>query len=235
MKPVVTSTRQSAYARNTIGINNAVKTPASPSEPFQGMDDFDPFTEHSQSLTPLQLNRKERILHASLHLFAERGYENTPTQLIAAEAGVSEALIYKHFASKEKLLLYIIKDGYRRIVEHNRGMLRVDDPLAFIHKIIDLPRKLVTEEPDFWKLQSRLTEIPVFSRQHERFLQPVYELLTRAFANLGYSDPKKETEYLMMLIEALWKFQIAKSGDSINDLLSFIKTKYYKPANKLAD
>lgn len=42
---------------------------------------------------------------AALALFAERGYEATGTAQIAARAGVSEMTLFRHFPSKEALLL----------------------------------------------------------------------------------------------------------------------------------
>src|SRR6188768_3258458 len=97
---------------------------------------------------PASINKKQRISEAAEALFATRGYGRTSTQLIAREAGVSEALIYKHFGSKDELLEDLIKAGYRRIVEHNSGMLNyAGPPLEFVCGLLDLPTKLVTEEP----------------------------------------------------------------------------------------
>lgn len=47
--------------------------------------------------------RREAILDASLRLFAERGLHGATTRALAAAAGVSEALLYRHFRSKEAL------------------------------------------------------------------------------------------------------------------------------------
>lgn len=47
--------------------------------------------------------RKECILAAVRKVFAEKGLEGTTTRELAKEAGVSEALLYKHFPSKEAL------------------------------------------------------------------------------------------------------------------------------------
>lgn len=47
--------------------------------------------------------RREVILKASLPLFAERGFDAVTTKEIAEVAGMSEALLYRHFASKHDL------------------------------------------------------------------------------------------------------------------------------------
>lgn len=47
--------------------------------------------------------RKEAIVEAVQDVFAEKGFEGTTTRDLAKAAGVSEALLYKHFPSKESL------------------------------------------------------------------------------------------------------------------------------------
>jgi AcrR family transcriptional regulator len=47
--------------------------------------------------------RRAAILDAAMTVFAERGYHAASIDEIAREAGVSKALIYEHFASKQAL------------------------------------------------------------------------------------------------------------------------------------
>lgn len=47
---------------------------------------------------------RAHILDTALRLFSERGYRGTSTRRIAREAGVSEGLIFHHFARKRDLL-----------------------------------------------------------------------------------------------------------------------------------
>ena len=172
------------------------------------------------------MNRKEKISFAALHLFADKGYESTSTQLIAQKAEVSEALIFKHFGNKENLLHHIVKSGYARIIAQNRGMLTETDPLKLIHKVIDLPGKLVKDERAFWKLQTRLMEIDNFQLQYANFLSPVNTILIKAFSDLGYNHPEKETELILLIVEGIWKNQVIKNDTKIKKLADFIKLKY---------
>lgn len=48
--------------------------------------------------------RREQLLDVALGLFAERGFHGTSIPEIAAEAGVAQSSIYRHFASKEELV-----------------------------------------------------------------------------------------------------------------------------------
>ena len=47
--------------------------------------------------------RREAIVAAVRDVFAEKGFDGTTTRELAKAAGVSEALLYKHFPSKESL------------------------------------------------------------------------------------------------------------------------------------
>jgi AcrR family transcriptional regulator len=47
--------------------------------------------------------RKEAIVEAVQDIFAEKGFDGTTIKELAQAAGVSEALLYKHFPSKESL------------------------------------------------------------------------------------------------------------------------------------
>jgi len=52
--------------------------------------------------------RRQLIIQAALTLFSQKGFRGTTTREIARAAGVSEATIFKHFATKEALYSAII-------------------------------------------------------------------------------------------------------------------------------
>ncbi len=172
------------------------------------------------------ISRKEKILRVALALFATKGYVDTSTKEISIEAAVSEALIFKHFGNKDSLLAHIIKSGYRRVLSHHRGMMTYKEPRVFLRNMIFLPSQLVAEEPLFWKLQERLWHNSFSKQQHEQFMKPVQPILLRAFADLGYADPELETQYLLLIIDMLWKREA--SGDIANgvELAMMLEQKY---------
>jgi AcrR family transcriptional regulator len=53
---------------------------------------------------------RERILDAAAAVMRARGVANATTKAIAAEAGYSEAMLYKHFADKQELFLSVLKE-----------------------------------------------------------------------------------------------------------------------------
>jgi AcrR family transcriptional regulator len=59
--------------------------------------------------------RRAAVLETALHVFSEGSYRGTTTAEIAREAGVSEPILYRHFASKRDLYLACIDEAWRRV------------------------------------------------------------------------------------------------------------------------
>lgn len=64
--------------------------------------------------------RREHVLQAAVHEFAEHGYSATNTAAIARRAGVSQPYIYALFADKKTLFLLC----QRRVLDHIREVFR---------------------------------------------------------------------------------------------------------------
>lgn len=172
------------------------------------------------------INKKTRIALSAERLFGEYGFPGTSTQAIAKDAEVSEALIFKHFGTKQSLLEYLIKAGYQRILSRNRELLRDSGPEELIFSMIDLPNKLVTEEPSFWKMQYMLKDMPVARNYHDRFLKPVAGRLINAFEAAGIRNPREEARLFLLLMDALWKSHVQQGADVDTKLPAYIKSKY---------
>ncbi|MGG3624720.1 TetR/AcrR family transcriptional regulator [Bacillus gobiensis] len=74
-----------------------------------------------QQLDQIRDERREQIKQAALKVFARRGYTGTKTSMIAAEASISEGLIYRYFNSKKELFITIIQEMMeesKRELEH---------------------------------------------------------------------------------------------------------------------
>jgi AcrR family transcriptional regulator len=53
--------------------------------------------------------RRERLLAAALELFSRQGFAGTTTKQIAHRAGVTEAIVFRHFPNKEELYWAVIE------------------------------------------------------------------------------------------------------------------------------
>lgn len=59
--------------------------------------------------------RREALLEAALPLFARHGWLGTGTRELAAAAGVTEPVLYRHFADKEALFLAVLERATERL------------------------------------------------------------------------------------------------------------------------
>lgn len=106
---------------------------------------------------PRQAERTEKarrgLLDAALSVFNENGYSESSLQEVARRAGVSRALIYHHFGSKEALLLALHEELDRALMQRVQAAVsRRGPPLenlmrgvrAFLEAAADLPAARIT-------------------------------------------------------------------------------------------
>src|ERR1041385_7537315 len=104
--------------------------------------------------------RREAIVRAALPLFARKGFANTTTRELAEAAGVSEALIYKHFPSKESLYAEIQNTGCK---DKDRGLEKLagvePSTSTLVHIVYYLLRTIVLGKPGdtiSWETKHRM-------------------------------------------------------------------------------
>jgi len=69
-------------------------------------------------------DRRREILQAARSVFAAKGYERASMAEIAAQVGVVEGAIYKHFASKRELLFEATRAVYEPVIAATRRELQ---------------------------------------------------------------------------------------------------------------
>lgn len=179
------------------------------------------------------MSKKKDILDAALKLFTEKGVRATSTKSIASEAETSEALIFKHFGTKEKLLEEIIKHSYQEATKIISNYLNEEHGLQYILKIVEIPRILAHSHPDFWKMQHKIMSLNLLSQKHhDIFMRPCHDKLAIAFSELQYKNPVLEAELLLIYIDGMWKHFASQQLDSKteNSLRKLVQQKY-KDAN----
>src|SRR5688572_17907985 len=70
--------------------------------------------------------RRQHLIDQAIHLFAMLGFRGTTTRAIAQAAGVSEAVIFRHFATKDEL--------YAAILRQKADEDGLDATLAALHR-----------------------------------------------------------------------------------------------------
>lgn len=90
------------------------------------------------------IGSKDKLLKAAFQIFSENGYHGTTTKQIAQAAQVNEALIMRHFRSKEGLFLAVIEKNVTSEVsqlEYSEQDSVEDELYKFCEFIIERDRK----------------------------------------------------------------------------------------------
>ena len=83
--------------------------------------------------------RKRQLLKHAKQLFVQFGYRETTTEKIAAAAGVTEPVLYRHFDSKKALFLEVLQEIREATLGRwNAAAAELGDPLAKLHAVADL-------------------------------------------------------------------------------------------------
>lgn len=130
--------------------------------------------------------RRLQLLAVAVSLFSNRGFRGTTTKEIAQAAGVSEAMVFRHFATKEEL--------YAAILDHKAcsggkfepaemaadGIAGKDDRAVFESLALGALRHH-ENDPDFQRLllHSALEKHELAQMFFDEFVRRVYEFLGR--------------------------------------------------------
>src|SRR3954467_1622080 len=71
--------------------------------------------------------RREQLLDVGRKLFAEKGFEGTSVEEIAATAQVSKPVVYEHFGGKEGLYAVVVDREIRTLLDAVTASLGTDD------------------------------------------------------------------------------------------------------------
>lgn len=179
------------------------------------------------------MTNKEAILQTALALFAEQGYDRTPTSQIARQAGVSEGLIFRHFGSKAGLLEAIFQEGLAFIADSMRPYEEAGvEPREAIARHIERSFRLLRENETFWRLahkvrfQSAVQEMA--GGQIEEVNRFIVSHLTENFRRAGAPDPGLEALLLFALIDALTLHYLAEPATYPLDAMQRLLTDKYR-------
>jgi AcrR family transcriptional regulator len=128
--------------------------------------------------------RRLQILAIAVSLFSNRGFRGTTTKEIAQAAGVSEAMVFRHFATKEELYAAILDHKacsggrFEPAVMAADGIARKDDRAVFESLALGALNHH-EKDPEFQRLllHSALEKHELAQMFFEEFVRRVYEFL----------------------------------------------------------
>jgi AcrR family transcriptional regulator len=144
--------------------------------------------------------RRNAIVEAATKVFAEKGFHGTTTRELAKAAGVSEALLYKHFPSKESLFSAMLTAGANGALSNEFKRIIALEPctetlVIMVHFMISYyVRRAATELSALNTLQVRsLLDDGEFVRvRHSRFAPAWIEKFDQCLKRAGESEDLRE-------------------------------------------
>jgi TetR/AcrR family transcriptional regulator len=128
--------------------------------------------------------RRAQLIEVALTLFSEKGFDGVTTKQIAAAAGVTEAVIFRHFPTKQVL--------YQAVLESELGCQDFHQWLAQAHASMDrnddteLFRAIALAVIESYRGDPRMERVMLFAalegnaqalEHYRNFCLPLYELL----------------------------------------------------------
>jgi AcrR family transcriptional regulator len=97
----------------------------------------------------LWATRQEEILDAAAKLFAEHGYADTDTQLLADKLGVGKGTLYRYFPSKQDLFLAAADRVMRKLLMRIEDSIKdIEDPLDRIAAAVRAYLSFFADHPE---------------------------------------------------------------------------------------
>ena len=157
--------------------------------------------------------RREQLLETARELFAERGFEGTSVEEIAARAGVSKPVVYEHFGGKEGAYAVVVDRETKTLHTAIRDALST--PGAGSRELLERGAmallRYIDERPDGFRILSRDPSrdpqaAPVPGQPSGSFASilsdiavQVEDLLAAEFAKTGH-DPQFAGLYAQALV-----------------------------------
>lgn len=131
--------------------------------------------------------RRSQLLEAAIRVFSKTGFCGTKTRDIAAEAHINEALLFRHFGTKEELYAAILEatdadewvDAVRSVVDTSKG-----DTDRFVREYVRQTLDWYRRHPERLRLllYSALEQHELAERFRDKQALPVLELLANYIA-----------------------------------------------------
>ncbi|MFF0306832.1 TetR family transcriptional regulator [Streptosporangium sp. NPDC004379] len=147
--------------------------------------------------------RREQLIQISRSLFAEKGFDGTSVEEIAATANVSKPVVYEHFGGKEGVYAVVVDREMDKLL----GM--VTEALSASHALIKLERAAlallayVEENSEGFRILIRDSHAAsgtgTFASLINDIASQVEDVMVDEFVRRGY-EPKHAPMYAQMLV-----------------------------------
>jgi AcrR family transcriptional regulator len=106
-----------------------------------------PRTDPSPKVRMSAAQRREQLIATGRQLFAERGFDGTSVEEVAARAKVSKPVVYEHFGGKEGLYAVVVDREVRALLERITAALTAGHPRELLEQAALALLDYIEEEP----------------------------------------------------------------------------------------
>jgi len=147
-------------------------------------------TEHRPRIRMSGKERREQLLDVGRSLFAEKGFEATSIEEVAARAGVSKPVVYEHFGGKEGLYAVVVDREMRGFLDRFASMLTARTPKQILEQAALAWLTYIEEEPEGFRILVRDSPVVsgtgTFSSLLNDVASQVEYILARQFTERGF-------------------------------------------------
>src|SRR5213593_4360272 len=147
--------------------------------------------------------RRAQLIEVGRAVFAERGYDGTAVEEIAARAKVSKPIVYEHFGGKEGLYAVLVDREMEHVVTRISDAIASGTPRERVERAALAFLAYVRDEPDGFAVLSRDAPVTLARGGMSSLLNDVAErvsdVFTANFKKAGY-DPKAAPIYAHALV-----------------------------------
>ena len=126
--------------------------------------------------------RRAQLLQTAAELFSRRGYARATTAELAKAAGVTEPIIYRHFASKRDLFIALIEEaGEETLAMWKRHLRGASDPAERLTRLLGDNPMVSDEGRDAYRVVLQaitVSDDPTIHKAIQKHFAAVHEFLT---------------------------------------------------------
>ncbi|GGJ92512.1 TetR family transcriptional regulator [Pilimelia anulata] len=147
--------------------------------------------------------RREQLIATARKLFAERGFDATTIEEVAARAKVSKPVVYEHFGGKEGLYAVVVDREVRTLLDRITAALTGGHPRRLVEQAALALLDYIEQETDGFRVLVRESPLGSSSGTFSSILNDVAHqaehILGAEFKARGY-DPKLAELYSQALV-----------------------------------
>ncbi len=179
----------------------SVTMPKHPEAAALGTGSTQPSRRSTRRMTAAE--RREQLIDISRGIFAERGYDGTSIEEIAARAGVSKPVVYEHFGGKEGLYAVVVDREVRSLLTMVQEALTAGHPRELLEQAAFALLDYIEQTPDGFRILVRDSPIGSASGSFVSIMgdiaSRVEHILAAELQSRGF-DAKAAPMYAQMLV-----------------------------------